>query len=120
MKNNPLILVVLLLLLYNPKIPDQVIPDTDGPLQILVIAESSRMTFNTQQMLNDPEFRKLNPLILDPDTNVSKLSKSWQDAFNQPRQSDFWIVIKKGSRGVSQPLPTTPEGLSRLIDGFRN
>lgn len=57
-----------------------------------------------------PEYR-----FFDKDSNVSRESPHWQQAFNRPRASLPWLVISNGKNGFEGPLPqTVDETLAKL------
>lgn len=62
---------------------------------------------------NHPEWR-----VYDPDTDVSRESKIWQDAMKRPRQSIPWILVSDGKTGYEGPLPQNKDDMLKLLRQF--
>jgi hypothetical protein len=60
-----------------------------------------------------PEWR-----VYDPDTDVSRESKIWQDAMKIKRDKLPWIVVSDGVKGTSEPLPLDKDALMTLLKTY--
>jgi hypothetical protein len=62
---------------------------------------------------SQPEWR-----VYDPDTDVSRESKIWQDAMKIKRDKLPWIVVSDGVKGTSEPLPADKDALMNLLKTY--
>lgn len=62
---------------------------------------------------NQPEWRRY-----DPDTDVSRESKVWQDAMKRPRTSMPWLLVSNGIDGYEGPMPANTADLLKLLKQY--
>jgi hypothetical protein len=127
----------------KPKPPTPPTPDPDNPpgpapiidkgLRVLIVRETKEMSsypsaqvaaMNAREVVEylnakcvkvngQPEHR-----VFDPDQDVSRASKVWQDAMKIERKSLPWIIISDGEKGTSEPLPPNTEELLKLLKTY--
>lgn len=56
--------------------------------------------------------------ILDPDTALTGIGKTWVDAMARKRGPLPWVVISNGKTGTEEPLPKTVAEMISLLEKF--
>jgi hypothetical protein len=125
----------------NPPGPDPPGPKpTPAPIQrpglhvlILYDAEDTQLPKGQRNILEGKQVRdwlEANT-VQDPDipswktywiaphkTDVLKMPKVWQDAFNRPHASIPWVIISNGTTGFEGPLPNSPAEFIALAQKY--
>jgi hypothetical protein len=135
--NPPRIIARLDVRVGKPKPPDPGPNPPPGPapivekgLRVLIVRETKDLTpqqaitINAQEVHDylsakcvkvngQPEWR-----AFDPNQDVSRASKVWQDAMKIERKSLPWVIISDGEKGASEPLPATVEDFLKLLKTY--
>jgi hypothetical protein len=113
----------------DPKPPGPV-PIIDKGLRVLIVWETKDLSnYPAAQVaaVNSTEVRqylsakcvKVNGhpewRVYDPDTDVTRESKVWQDAMKIKRDKLPWIIVSDGEKGTSEPLPADKDALMNLL-----